>query len=602
MWNYKDYEILGMLVFLTGSLAYFLIRYFFLRRNVYFNKELFKALFLHLKEDIVFVDKEGTIIFSNKEAQDILTLEDPNKVDDQKLTFRVKDYYSGQEIFMEELLKLRAEVSFKGYLTEGETGIKHLIVGTVVPTFFPKKQYRGSAIVLRDITQEKRTEEIIYNVINYDRVTGIPNKNYFEDYLNLSIQSAKIENKMMALFFIDLDNFKTVNDIMGHTMGDILLKNVATAMKELMDHGSQIARIGGDEFTLVMPSVDRFNDILVLSRKLMNLFKQTWELGDKAHPITVSMGIAVYPNDGSDAESLMRNADTALNNAKEEGKNTYKFYTRAMNTSIKERFDVENNLRYAVERDQFVIHYQPIVDAKKLEITSCEALVRWVHPINGLVLPLHFISVAEETGLINALGEIVLRKACLQHHAWMKEGLPPIKVAVNFSAKQFKDSNLLEMIKRVVKETNMNTKYLEVEITESFAMHNIEYVIYTLNEIKKMGIGIAVDDFGTGYSSVKYLKLLPIDVLKIDKSFIDELEGSNAQREIVKALISLAHGIHLKVTAEGVESIEQLKFLGTHQCDKIQGYIFSKPVPPDQFSELYLNEWQRTVNQILSLR
>lgn len=594
-------EILGLLIGLSGVLIYLLTKYYFLKSNLYFNKELFKDLFLHVKEDIVFVDGNGKVMFANKEAQDILKTEINEGTTSINDLLKLECFFSEETLPISTMAAQRIQMSFKGHLLDDDQS-RHLIIGTIIPTYYPQNVYRGSAIVLRDVTQEKRTEEIIYNVINYDKVTGIPNKNFFEDYLSLSIQTAKAKNNMMALFILDLDNFKTVNDIMGHSVGDKLLKIVANTIKELLHNGSQIARIGGDEFTMIVPEVERINDILIFSRKIMNVFKKPWNLSGKDYHITASMGIVVYPNDGEDSESLVRNADTALNNAKESGKNNYKFYTRAMNTSITERFDVENNLRFAIEKDQFVVHYQPIVDCKTFEITSCEALVRWQHPVNGLIPPLNFIPIAEETGLIKAIGEIVLRKACLQHKEWIMQGLPPIKVSVNFSATQFRDSSLLNTIKKIVEETKMDTKYLEVELTESFAMNNIEYVIYTLNELKKMGVSVAVDDFGTGYSSVKYLKLLPIDVLKIDKSFIQEVEVSSAQKEIIKALISLAHGINLKVTAEGVEVLEQLKFLERHECDKIQGYIFSKPLTPDKFYDFFTFQWKQTLSDVISYR
>ncbi len=593
-------EIMGLLIVFSSVLMYLLTKYYFLRRNLYFNKELFKDLFLHVKEDIVFVDDDGKVIFANKEAQDILKTkikEGSTSIND---LLKLECFFSEETLPISTMASQRIQMSFKGHLLDDDAQAKQLIIGTIVPTYYPENVYRGSAIVLRDVTQEKRTEEIIYNVINYDKVTGIPNKNYFEDYLSLAIQTAKVKNNMMAFFILDLDNFKTVNDIMGHSVGDNLLKIIASKIKEHLHNGAQISRIGGDEFTIIIPEVDKINDILIFSRKIMNIFKKPWNLSGKDYYVTVSMGIVVYPNDGEDSESLMRNADTALNNAKDSGKNNYKFYTRAMNTSITERFDVENNLRYAIEKDQFEVHYQPIIDCKTFDITSCEALVRWRHPVNGLIPPLNFIPVAEDTGLISTIGEIVLRKSCLQHKEWVAQGLPPIKVSVNFSATQFRDSSLLNTIKKIVEETKMNTKYLEVELTESFAMHNIEYVIYTLNELKKMGVSVAVDDFGTGYSSVKYLKLLPIDTLKIDKSFIQEVEVSNAQKEIIKALISLAHGINLKVTAEGVEVLEQLKFLERHGCDKIQGYIFSKPLTSDKFYYFLTEQWEETLSGVIS--
>lgn len=593
---------LGFFIIFVAVLIFLLIKYYFLKRSLYFNKELFKDLFLHVKEDVVFVDKEGKVIFANKKKQDTLKVEikeGTTKIDD---LIKLECSFSQEMLSITNLVSQMVEMSFKGYLmNEGEQKRK-LIIGNIIPTYQPQNVYRGSAILLRDITQEKRNEEIIYNVVNFDKVTGIPNKNYFENYLKLSIKTAKSSNKMMALLVLDLDNFKTVNDIMGHSVGDKLLKIVANAIKDFLYNGAQIARIGGDEFAIIIPEIERINDLLIFSKKIINIFSNPWNLSGKDYFITASMGIAMYPNDGENSEVLMRNADIALNNAKESGKNDYKFYTRAMNTSINEKFDVENNLRQAIEKDQFVVHYQPIVDCDTFEINSCEALVRWQHPINGMIPPLNFIPVAEDTGLIRVIGEIVLRKACLQHKRWAEQGLGQIKVSVNFSATQFRDSSLLNTIKKIVEETDMDTKYLEVELTESFAMHNIEYVIYTLNELKKIGVSVAVDDFGTGYSSVKYLKLLPLDTLKIDKSFIQEIETNNAQKEIIKALISLAHGINLQVTAEGVEILEQLKFLEKHDCDKIQGFIFSKPLAEDKFYEFLKDKWKKKLNEVISCK
>lgn len=586
-----------ILFLIAGGVSFFFILYRVQYRAVMVSNALQESVFSSIEEGVIYTDNKGRILAMNKKFREIVG----EGFDDNKSMINaipdLTEFYTGETLKIVDLFALNTAVGFKGDIKDFNNNMR-LIEGVILPVRSKKRQFNRRMIVLKDVTQEKRSEEMIYNVVNYDLVTGIPNKNYFVDYLNLSLQNAKVDNCMIALFLIDIDNFKTVNDIMGHSTGDMLLKNVANSVKTLLEHGSQIARIGGDEFTIIMPSVERINDILVLSRKLMSLFAKSWEISGREYYITVSMGISVYPNDGNDAESILRNADTALNNAKEAGKNNYKFYTRAMNTSITERFDVENNLRTAIEKDQFIMHYQPIVDSKTMEITSCEALVRWQHPKNGLLSPQSFIGIAEETGIINALGELVFRKACMQHAIWIEKGLPPIKISVNISAQQFRSNTLLEMIQRVVRETNMPTQYLEVEITESFAMHNFEHVIYTLNELKKMGISIAVDDFGTGYSSVKYLKLLPIDVLKIDKSFVSELGISNAQREIVKALISLAHGIHLKVTAEGVEQMEQLRFLERYRCDKLQGFLIAPPLLPEKFESFYMSEWKKNSLEI----
>lgn len=598
--NYTVYVIFGVVLIYFFVTVFVFIKYYRHQRDVYINKEFLASVFLNVNEAIFYVGKNGKVLFVNEFAMELLQLKREilgSRIDD---IIKIKSSFCEEELDFQEIVTYKFETSFKGLIKiQEDIELKQVVIGTVTPFYYLNKTFMGAAMLIRDVTDEMKTEELIYNMTNYDTITGVPNRNYFSDYLNLSIQAAKVENKMLALFIIDLDKFKTVNDMMGHSVGDILLKKVAASIKEQLSPGVQLARLGGDEFTLVMPGIIRISDVVSLARNMISIFRKPWEVDGKEYFVTASMGISVYPHDGSDLELMMKNADTALNNAKDSGRNNYKFYTRTMNATIIERFDAETSLRHAVDKDEFLVYYQPIVDMDTFKIGTVEALIRWNHPINGIVSPLSFIQIAEETGLINEIGDMVLRKACQQHVAWIEKGMPKIVVSVNLSAKQFRQNNLLNMIEKVLSETKMDPEYLQVEITESFAMNNIDYVIYILNELRKMGISIAIDDFGTGYSSINYLKLLPIDTLKIDKSFISDVESSGAQREIVKALISLSHGINVGVTAEGVETPSQLEFLRSYNCDKFQGYFFSQPLCNEKFEELFHKGWNKTVNDLI---
>lgn len=442
--------------------------------------------------------------------------------------------------------------------------------------------------------QRRQAEETAQHQIYYDLLTDLPNRMMFVDRLTLALARASHERKMLAVLFVDLDRFKTIIDTLGHAIGDRLLRGVADRLRSCLEEGDTLARLGGDEFVVLLPKINRADQAVRKAQKLLDVLRASFHFNDHELHITTSIGISLYPYDGEDADTLLKNADTALYRAKEQGRNNYQLYTPAMNARAFERLALENSLRKALERHEFLLHYQPQVDLRTEQITGMEALLRWQHPDLGVVYPAEFISLAEETGLIVPLGEWVLRSACAQNKQWQKAGLPKLAVAVNLSARQFQHQDLVETVARILRETGMDPRYLELEITESVAMQNADYTIVVLRELKDMGIQIAMDDFGTGYSSLSYLKKFPIDTLKIDQSFIRDLSSDPNDAAIANAIIVLAHSLKLKVVAEGVETGDQRSFLKQRLCDKIQGFLFSSPLPADMFEHLVRQSLEKT--------
>jgi diguanylate cyclase (GGDEF)-like protein/PAS domain S-box-containing protein len=437
-----------------------------------------------------------------------------------------------------------------------------------------------------DITPRKQAEETIRHLAYYDALTDLPNRLLFNDRLTLALAHAHRNQQQVAVMLIDLDRFKVINDTLGHATGDRLLQDVAQRLTGCLREGDTVARLGGDEFMLLLPGVEHTRGTIKIVQKILEAFKAPFYFKDHELHITPSIGIALYPDDGQDAQTLLKNADTALHRAKEQGRNNYQFYTSTMNATALERLSLEGKLRHALEREEFVVHYQPQVSLSTGQIVGMEALVRWQHPDLGLIPPMKFIPLVEETGLIVPLGFWVLRTACAQNKAWQEAGYPPLKVAVNLSTRLFKQQTLIQAVAQTLNETGLDPGYLELELTEGIIMENIEAAITTLKELKKMGIHVSVDDFGTGYSSLAYLKRFPIDTLKIDRSFVLDLTTDPDDAMIAVLIINMAHNLKLKVIAEGVESKEQLAFLRSHGCDEIQGYLFSRPIPAEEFVKL----------------
>ncbi|MBI3779365.1 MAG: PAS domain S-box protein [Gammaproteobacteria bacterium] len=447
--------------------------------------------------------------------------------------------------------------------------------------------------VIQDITERKRTEERLSYLAYYDALTSLPNRQLLNERLSWAMTEADSRDRLVAVMFLDLDRFKNINDTLGHDVGDALLKSVAERLKACVRPGDTISRLGGDEFTIVLANVAHVDDVARVAQKVLDQFIAPFRIAGRDLFASPSIGITLYPFDDNNTESLLKNADTAMYHAKSLGRNNFQFYTAELNARAARQLELETGMRRALEREEFVLHYQPLVDIQTGGIVGMEALLRWQHPQYGLVPPMEFIPLAEETGLIVPIGEWVLRTACAQIKAWHAAGFPTLHVAVNLSSKQLQQKNFAEVVKHALQETGLEPLYLDLELTESLLMQDMEAAEAVLKNLKAMGVMFSLDDFGTGYSSLSYLKRFPIDFLKIDRSFIKDIVHDRYGAGIVRAIIVMAHTLGIKVIAEGVETHEQLGFLREQGCNITQGYFCSKPLPVNDFTQL-LREWRGT--------
>jgi len=459
------------------------------------------------------------------------------------------------------------------------------IVGYAAPLFDEDGRPRGAIGASLDITERKRAEELVRNLAYHDALTGLPNRLLFQDRLALAVAQAHRHGKGLAVLFLDIDRFKVINDSLGHSVGDLLIREVAVRLRSCLREGDTVARLGGDEFTLLLPDVGQAVDAAKVAKKVLQLVRMPFEIDGRELFVTSSIGISLYPDDGKDAETLVKNADASMYRAKEQGRDHYQLYTPALNETALERLALESSLRKALAHDELRLHYQAILDVATRRVFGVEALLRWQHPELGLVSPGEFIPLAEVTGLILAIGPWVLRTACAQARAWQSV-LPGLRMAVNLSARQFQEANLVGHVTDALADTGLDPRFLQLEITESSAMQNAQSAIQTLRELKALGVGLSIDDFGTGYSSLSYLRRFPIDTLKIDQSFIRDIGTDPDDAAIASAIIALAHTLKLSVVAEGVETPGQLEFLARHGCDRTQGYLFSRPLPAAECQEM----------------
>ena len=458
------------------------------------------------------------------------------------------------------------------------------------PVFDEQGNFRGYRGTGRDITEQKRVEEQIRHMAHHDALTGLPNRVLLHDRIGQAIAQAQRNRRVATLLFIDLDRFKNVNDSLGHQVGDGLLRTVAERLVACTRRTDTVARIGGDEFVVVLTDLNQAEDAGPVAQKVLAALSQPASIQGHELRVTPSVGICAYPHDGEDVETLMRNADTAMYHAKEMGRNNYQFFTQQMNIAAQQRLQLENDLRHALEREEFTLYYQPQIELKTGDICGFEALIRWPHPQRGMVAPLQFIPLAEETGLITSIGEWVLRQACAQTRAWQSLGYPELRVSVNCSAQQFRREGIVETVARSLQQAGLPAASLELEITESVIIEHAEQVLVRFRALDEMGVELAIDDFGTGYSSLSYLKRFPVQKLKIDQSFVRDIGSDPDDAAIVSAIIAMAHSLGLKVVAEGVETAEQLAFLKSLGCDGAQGYYFSRPVPAEEVVKL-LRSW-----------
>ena len=436
------------------------------------------------------------------------------------------------------------------------------------------------------LQEERAAARQIEYLAYHDKLTGLANRGMFSRMLEHGLQEAKRHDRQLAVFFVDLDRFKNINDTLGHQAGDLLLQEMATRLRACLRESDCIARMGGDEFVIMIPSSEGVAQLAAVAQKVLASISRSFTLRDHEFHVTASIGISVYPGDGDDERVLMKNADIAMYQSKEDGKNTFTFYAAELNTHSVERLALESSLRRALEAGQFNVHYQPKVDCHTNQMTGVEALLRWKHPDLGLIPPAKFIPVAEENGLIVLIGRWVLLTACQQQVAWRALGHAPLRMSVNLSARQFYDDQLLSDVRSILVQTGMDATFLELEITESSLMRDVDKSSKVLLEFKKLGIRLSLDDFGTGYSSLSNLKRFPIDTIKVDRSFIRELPANTEDRAITDAIITMGKSLKMSIVAEGVEKQGQIDFLRAHGCDEFQGFYFSQAVPSAAIADL----------------
>ena len=507
--------------------------------------------------------------------------------------------YSGSEILGQNVSLLMPEPhrgQHDGYLTQYRITGKSTVLGVTREVvgvrkngaYFPLElktsevHIEGRRLFIasaRDVTARKETEQRIMYLASHDALTDLPNRTLLQDRIQQALVQVRRSHGQGAVLFIDLDRFKTINDSLGHDVGDLLLKGVAQRLLSTLRGEDTVARQGGDEFIVVLSSVTNAPDAGIVAQKLLEALMLPYQIMGKELRTSASIGIAVFPADGEDADTLLKNSDTAMYHAKESGRNNYQFFTPRMNQLAAERQSLGTYLHQALDRNELLLHFQPIVDMGHGKLIGMEVLLRWQHPVQGLIPPVKFIPLAEESGLIVSIGEWVLKSACVQLRAWQDQGYDVPRLAINLSARQFRQKGLAETIARILAETGVAGRHLELEITESVLMDNTDEVSEILDKLNDMGISIAIDDFGTGYSSLSYLKRFSIDKLKIDQSFVQDIVADPDDAAIVTAIITLAHSLKMKVIAEGVETEAQLAFLRREGCDQYQGYYFSRPLP-----------------------
>ena len=471
--------------------------------------------------------------------------------------------------------------------------------GTQIPVLFGAALHEDEiACFVIDLSQNRQAQEKLNHLAYHDALTDLPNQVLFKDRLKQAIALSRRSDHMQAVLLLNLDRFKTINDSLGYTAGDRLLQSVAQRLSSCVRESDTVARFGGDEFAVLLTQIPRAQDAANVASAIKSALDQAFLFEDQEIFVSSSIGISLYPHDGRDTGGLLKNAGAALDRAKSLGGNVYQFYTAGGTTRALKQLVLENNLRPGLERAEFFVQYQPQVDIRGFHLVGMEALVRWQHPSLGLLYPSEFVPLAEESGLIIALGDWVMRTACAQNKAWQDAGLTPLRLSVNFSARQFQQATFMDDVAHILKETNLDPRWLELELTESSIMKEPEVAIEKLHELKLMGIKVAIDDFGTGYSSLNYLKRFPIDTLKIDKTFVSDVCKDPHDTAIVRAIINLGHALDLTVIAEGVETKEQLQYLSALECDVVQGFLFSKALHAAAFEELLIEQRRVTSGNV----
>ncbi len=491
----------------------------------------------------------------------------------------------------------------------------HNLLAPITLTFLAQRQYLKSrklpnlptkftdeaGILMADTYHTlTKLDEILENLTNYDKLTGLPNWLLFRDRLQQTLAQNQSDRQILAVIFLSIDRLDIINNAFGHSVGEAIIKVAAERLESCIKNADILARISEDKFAIMQTNIASINDAIGLSKQMINTLSQAVFSNDTEIHISSSLGISICSRDYNNIEQLLENARTAMYQAKQQGSNKYQFYSTELNTNLQERLQLENNLRKALERGEMLLQYQPKVSLRDGSIIGVEALLRWQSPTHGFISPAKFIPIAEQTGLIIPIGEWVLRTACAQNRQWQIIGLPPIKMAVNLSSRQFQEDKLVDNITQILQETNLKAEYLELELTESSIIENVQQAISTMNQLHELGISISLDDFGTGYSSLNYLKSFPIDTLKIDRAFVNELHTNSEDAAIIKAIISLAYSLQLSVIAEGVETQAQLNYLKESKCDEVQGYYISRPISAEALTAL-LRQEKNSNNDIKNL-
>ncbi len=548
------------------------------------NERRFRSLIEHASDIITVVDASGVIRYESPSIQRLLG-HSPGDLIGTHIQDRVHP---------DDVAALMASLSMRGERGRSiefrfqEKGGHWRSLEATINYATDNPDIEGVVLNCRDITARKQDEQTIRHLAYYDVLTGLPNRALFNDRLSQALaHGRRHDSKGVSIMFLDLDRFKTINDTLGHGAGDQLLKAAAQRLSGALRAEDTVARLGGDEFLFLHPGVNDVDDAARIGQKVLDLFSEPFLIGGQELHVTTSIGISLFPLDASDSETLIRNADTALYRAKEEGRNRFQLYAAAMNAGALRRLTLENALRRALEHEDLELYYQPLVALDAKRVIGVEALIRWDHPELGSVPPTEFIPLAEDTGLIVPLTRWVLRTACTRMKAWLDAGVTLDSVSVNVSARRFNDSNLPETVASVLHSTGLDGRHLTIELTESVMMENAEATIRTLHELKELGAKISIDDFGTGYSSLSYLKRLPIDTLKIDQSFVRDIPTDSDDAAIAMLIIAMAHSLKLSVVAEGVETKEQQSFLRSKSCDTMQGFLFSRALPADEVQALF---------------
>lgn len=575
-----------------GSLIalYFVFKLSSSRKTLSLTEARYRSIVNQSSDGILVVEAEtGRIIDSNDVMQKLLGYPKDKletlTTEDMFWNLSPENRHQIQNISSEKFCFF-GEVKF----VKGDGGILEV---QLAANLIPFDDSQAICLICRDLTEHKLHERKLWEMAHHDPLTGLPNRSHFIDRLRHAMAHMDRANKQLALLFIDLDNFKIANDTLGHHAGDLLLQEVSARLQAAVRKVDTVARLGGDEFTVLLETLKKPENVLRVIQKIGEAFQDPITIQNAEVYVTASIGIALYPEDAETAEVLLKCADTAMYHAKEMGKNSHQFFSEELSIKVNERLLLENGLRRALQNDEFVLYYQPKFDVPNRCLTGFEALIRWQHPEMGLVLPGKFIPLAEETNLIGPIGEWVLRRACRQGRAWLDEGFPPLQIAVNVSARQFIQEDFVEVILSILDDTGLPGNLLELEITESVIMEDPQQTIKAIKELKKYGITIAIDDFGTGYSSLMQLRNIPLDVLKVDRAFVQGIQVNRKDEILVSTIISMGNNLGLKVVAEGVEKEEQMTFLQKHNCSEVQGFMLGKPLPPEMLRDLLANARER---------